>query len=83
LFWRDVFICAASAELPLANLDLDSPIHQVAKRLSLEESRALLDVHDQALQHLDANVNVRLLLENLMLDWPHVSLTGNKVFSGD
>lgn len=83
LFWRDVFICAAGADLPLANLDLDYPIHQVANGLSLKESRALLDMHDQALQHLDANVNVRLLLENLMLDWPHVSITGYKVLSGD
>jgi DNA polymerase-3 subunit delta' len=72
-FWRDVFVRASGADLPLVNLDLEPQVDQVAVMVSPPAARALVIVHEEALDQLDANANVRLLLEALMLRWPFLS----------
>jgi len=41
-------------------------------------ARELVILHEKAFQQLDAYANVRLLIENLMLTWPRVNLTGSR-----
>ncbi len=71
-FWRDVFVKASGADLPLVNIDFEAQISQVAARLDARTARELVLAHEKALKQLDAYANVRLLLEDLMLRWPHI-----------
>lgn len=73
-FWRDVFVRASGADLPLVNVDLEEQVLQMAAHLSPLAARQLVISHEKALQHLDAYANVRLLLETLMLHWPQILL---------
>jgi len=69
-FWRDVFVRASGAGLPLVNVDMEAQVDHIAAYLTEAAARALVVAHEEALQYLDANVNVRLLLDTLMLKWP-------------
>jgi DNA polymerase-3 subunit delta' len=71
-FWRDVFIHASGADVPLVNIDLQLQIEKIAANLPFEKVRPLVLVHEKALQQLELYANVRLLLESLMLQWPFV-----------
>ena len=71
-FWRDVFVDASGAGLPLVNVDFEDRVDQVAAALDLAKARALVLAHEEALAQLDAYANVRLVLEDLMLRWPRV-----------
>jgi DNA polymerase III subunit delta' len=69
-FWRDVLLCSSGAEAPLANADRGGEIEVMAKKLSLAEARRLVIHTEEAIDQLDKNVNARLLVEVLLLDWP-------------
>ena len=69
-FWRDVFLMSAGGSLPLVNVDLAVQVDQVASQVSTERARALVVAHEQALGQLEANANVQLLAETLLLQWP-------------
>jgi len=69
-FWRDVLWRASGAATPLSNLDHESEIDALARRLGLEKARRLVGSLDHAVQRLETNVNARLLAEVLLLDWP-------------
>jgi len=73
-FWRDVFVRASGTALPLVNVDLAAQVEETAAKITESSARALVIAHEEALQHLDSNVNVRLLLETLMLKWPQLSV---------
>jgi DNA polymerase-3 subunit delta' len=72
-FWRDVFILASGADIPLVNIDLIEQIDPIAERLSVEKARDLVLVHEKARQQLELYANVRLLVETLMLQWPYTA----------
>ncbi len=72
-FWHDVFLRASDDSLPLINVDIEDQINCVASQISGQKARALVIAHEAALQHLDAYVNVQLLIETLMLQWPIVT----------
>ena len=69
-FWRDVLLRAGGSAVPAANMDRSKEIDSLARRLSLADARRVVSGLEQALERLDANVNPRLLAENLLLDWP-------------
>lgn len=73
-FWRDVFVRASGADLPLVNVDLSHQVDQVASLLNDKTARALVIAHENALQQVDLNANVRLLVETLTLRWPVISV---------
>jgi len=70
-FWRDVLLCRAGAQTPLANVDCTQEIEALAGRLSLAEARRLVAAAETTIDQLERNVNPRLLVEVLLLDWPH------------
>ncbi len=74
-FWRDVFIRASGAGLPLVNIDLEPQVDMVTAQLDAESARALVIAHENAFQQLDAYANVRLLVETLVLQWPYLSFS--------
>jgi DNA polymerase-3 subunit delta' len=73
-FWRDVVLSAGGTVAPLTNLDWDAQVHALATELGLERARLVLERTEQTLSLIDRNVHVRLALENLMLDLPHMKV---------
>jgi DNA polymerase-3 subunit delta' len=69
-FWRDVMLSASGANAPLANVDRQAEIKAMAGKLPLVEARQLVATAQGAIDQLDRNVNARLLMEVLLLDWP-------------
>jgi len=70
-YWRDVLLAASGSNVPLANVDLQTEIHDQAARYAPELARRTVQAIRQAADRLDHNVNPRLALEVLMLDLPH------------
>jgi DNA polymerase-3 subunit delta' len=69
-FWRDVLLRCSGAQTPLANIDRLAGIEVLAGRLSLAEAYRLVSAAEEAIDQLERNVNPRLLVEVLLLDWP-------------
>ncbi len=71
-FWRDVLICSEAGEVPLVNLEKEGLIRHTAAGLDLQRVASILQRHEEALTMLDQYVNSRLILENLLLNLPHL-----------
>jgi DNA polymerase-3 subunit delta' len=69
-FWRDVIVRAAGEDAPLLNPDYEQEINQMGETLGLQTAREQVSVLQQTMNRLDANVNVWLLAEVLLLDLP-------------
>jgi len=73
-YWRDVFVRASGASLPLVNIDLELQVERTASQVDVSIARSLVVAHEQALEQLDAYANAQLLVETLMLQWPTISV---------
>ena len=72
-FWRDVMLRSANPALPVVNLDFEADINTLAPRIGLTEARKRVTALEKSITRLDGNLNARLLIEVLLLDWPHLS----------
>lgn len=70
-FWRDVLVSASGASSPLSNVDRSEEIRIIAGKLGISEATRLVRGVESAIEKLEMNVNPRLLVEVLLLDWPH------------
>ena len=70
-YWRDILLRSTGAETPLANIDRQEEIEQLASRLSMKTARATIQAAERTLQLLDKNVNARLAMEVFLLDLPY------------
>jgi DNA polymerase III subunit delta' len=75
-WWRDLLLLtapaqAAPAEGHIVNLDRAGELEQVANHTDLSQAWAVLAALESTVARLDANVNVRLALEGLLLKLPH------------
>ena len=73
-FWRDVMIAHSGADLPIVNLAQRDVVKTVAGQLSLPQIEAVLKAHEKGLEQIDANVNSRLVLENILLNIPRLKV---------
>jgi DNA polymerase-3 subunit delta' len=71
-YWRDVMLRAAHAETPLANVDRNVEIEDLAQRLNLPIARRVVSGLEEVLEKMERNVNARLLAEVLLLDLPRL-----------
>ena len=71
-YWRDVMLRTAHAETPLANVDRNVEIEDLAQRLDLSMARRVVVSFEDVLEKMERNVNSRLLAEVLLLDLPKV-----------
>ena len=71
-FWRDVLLCAGGSSVPLANIDRAEEIESLAEHVSMSEVRRMVSELETSLSQLEANVNARLLVEVILLDWPRI-----------
>lgn len=69
-FWRDVLLVACNSHAPLTNIDHEDTIRDLAARAGREAALRALDATRRTISALDRNVNTRLALEVLMLDYP-------------
>ncbi len=71
-YWRDVLLRVSGARTPITNVDQEETIASLAKGLTLEMVRRVVQDMESALNWLERNVNPRLLAEVLLLDLPNV-----------
>jgi DNA polymerase-3 subunit delta' len=68
--WRDVLLAAHGAHTPPVNADQADDIRTLAAQVPAPAIRGLLAALARTSDLLEQNVNARLALEVLMLDWP-------------
>jgi len=71
-YWRDVLLRVSGAATSITNIDQDESIASLAKGLTLDGARSVVQEMESALERLERNVNPRLLAEVLLLDLPEV-----------
>jgi DNA polymerase III subunit delta' len=69
-YWRDVLLLCAEAPVPLANIDRESTLQPLARSLDRDAALRALQATRTLLGQLTTNVNLRLALEVLFLDYP-------------
>ncbi len=74
-YWRDALLLAHhTAVAAITNRDRSRALEQIARSVKTEEIHGALLAVRRTLRYLQANVNVRLALDALMLDLPRVRL---------
>ncbi len=71
-FWRDVMLAASGAAAPLTNPDREAEIRRLAQAVSTSTAGQVIASLRQTGEWLEKNVNTRLALEVLLMDWPKV-----------
>jgi DNA polymerase-3 subunit delta' len=71
-YWRDVLLLSQGSQAYLTNWDRHEKLSYLAKTYPSETLRQALDSTRRTLNQMAYNVNVRLQLEALMLDYPFV-----------
>ncbi len=70
--WRDFYICASGSDMPLTFLNFKAYSQKIVDKLSASIINDQLLNLENSLLKLDANLNSRLLIETLLLNWPTV-----------
>lgn len=71
-YWRDVLLQTSEAGVPLANIDRQEEIGQLAAILEIEAIRGVLTSIENTLATLQTNANLRLAAESLLLAMPYI-----------
>ncbi len=71
-FWRDILLASARASAPLTNLDREGDIRILAQTLDPAAASQALTALRRTNELLEKNVNTRLALEVMLLDWPRL-----------
>jgi DNA polymerase-3 subunit delta' len=74
-FWRDVLLTGAEASSPITNLDRQPAVEQAARCMETQATRQLVSSIERSIDLLEGNVNPRLIMEVLMLDFPRMSIS--------
>lgn len=70
-YWRDLVILTQGATLPLCNIDREPTLHDLAAHLRPEQALTALRATRKTINDVSrTNVNVRLALEVMFLDYP-------------
>jgi DNA polymerase III subunit delta' len=74
-FFRDVLMRLSGekdAELNICNIDREVEVKMLSSRLTMSRAQRLVRDVGRSIELLDKNVNSRLLVEVMLLDWPRV-----------
>ncbi len=74
-FWRDVLIYSTGITDPLTNLDYQPQISRLADELGLSNAQFQVEAIERTIDRIDRNVNPRLALEVLLLDYPRIDFS--------
>lgn len=67
---RDLFLVSSNTSTPLTNIDRELEIKQLASNLGSEAILQLMKALQFSLEALDQNANLKLLVDNLLLELP-------------
>jgi DNA polymerase-3 subunit delta' len=70
--WRDFYICVSGSDMPLTFLNFKPLSRKTAEKLTQPVVYQQLLRLETSLTQLDTNLNSRLLVETLLLDWPKI-----------
>ena len=71
--WRDVLLFQTKSTESIINIDHNETIHNIAAKMTIEKSLKFISDLDKSIQYLDHYSNLRLTLEVLIMDMPHIS----------
>ena len=71
-FWRDVMLAGLESAAPLTNLDYQVEIQQVAARTDPQTAARMVAALEHSFVRLN-NANLQVMLDNLLLNWPHLN----------
>ena len=71
-YWRDLLLVSSGSSAPLINPDCADTLGELARQITPSTARARAADLEQAIGRVDANLNLQLLLEVILLDWPMV-----------
>ena len=74
-FWRDVLICAAGITDTITNLDYLAQLKSLANDVGLSKAQFYVNAIEDTMDRIDHNVNSRLALEVLLMDFPKISIS--------
>jgi DNA polymerase-3 subunit delta' len=72
-FARDIFLTTNGRSEKVVNLDYGVDCQRIAGRISASTALEMLNSLIRSLENLEANANLRLLLDNLWLELPRIS----------
>jgi len=72
-YWRDAFLLAQGSHAWLTNIDRAHSLTQVVEQTPASAIQAALTATRQTLHYLNRNVNTRLALEVMLLDYPVIA----------
>jgi DNA polymerase-3 subunit delta' len=70
--WRDIYLASSGASPYITNIDFSSEIMLCAAVVNAVDTLACLKELNSGLWKLDNNVNLRLLMEIILLGWPEL-----------
>ncbi len=68
--WHDLLLLTGKSGAPLQNIDRQADLEQIGKAIDLETARFTVDLFRNAHQLLKENANLKLTLEDLLLQLP-------------
>lgn len=71
--WRDIFLAASGSTMPLTYIQFSTYTREAASQIDVEEALTQMKHLEKGLEQLKANLNQRLLTENILLNWPRLS----------
>ncbi len=75
-WWRDVLLLVSGQGERVVNIDRLSGFKSLQQRVTAQQAAQALEEIETALQQLERNANARLVLENLLLEWPRLLVAG-------
>lgn len=75
-FWRDVLMHTTGMNQAITNLDYTSQIQKLAGVMELSKAKFQVSAIERTLDKIDHNVNSRLAMEVLLLDFPKITIAG-------
>jgi DNA polymerase-3 subunit delta' len=75
-FWRDVLIYAAGIHESTTNLDYVSQIEKLGSRTDFKNAQYQVSAIEHTMLDIDRNINARLALEVLLMDFPRIDVVG-------
>lgn len=73
-YWRDILLLTSQAQTPIVNIDYADSLKHVAGQLDLETAQNAIEVTQRSAKYIRANVNNRLGIEVLLLDYPYIKV---------
>lgn len=70
-FWRDVLLTSFKSQTPIANLDYEQQIKDIASHSTNKKTTRIVSELEHAFVRLNT-ANLQVMLDNLLLTWPRI-----------